>query len=100
MAKKNMKESYVYIMANRCNGTFYIGATVDIIRRVWEHKEGITEGFTKRYGIHRLVYYEIHDDIANALLRKKQLKKWKRHWKFRLIEENNENWDDLYDSLL
>ena len=89
------KQSYIYIMANRPNGTLYIGVTSDLIRRNLEHKNGLSDGFTKKYSINLLVYYEVFDDIYNALTREKQLKKWKREWKIALIEKQNPQWDDL-----
>ncbi|RPA55082.1 GIY-YIG nuclease family protein [Shewanella vesiculosa] len=89
------KQSYIYIMANRPNGTLYIGVTSDLIRRDWEHKNGLSDGFTKKYSINLLVYYEVFDDIYNAITREKQLKKWKREWNIQLIEKFNPRWDDL-----
>ena len=86
-------------MASKPNGTIYIGVTSDLQKRAWEHRENIVEGFTKRYGVHRLVYYELHQDMASAILREKRLKKWNRAWKLRLIHEMNPKWDDLYESL-
>jgi queuine tRNA-ribosyltransferase len=90
---------WVYIMTNRPNGTLYIGVTADLARRVWEHREGSVEGFTKRYGLKRLVYAGRHDDIRTAIQREKALKHWPRAWKVRLILEENPNWDDLYSRL-
>ncbi|MBU1203219.1 GIY-YIG nuclease family protein [Patescibacteria group bacterium] len=90
------KEYYIYILANKRNGTLYIGVTNDIVRRVFEHKNKLHDGFTKRYGIHKLVYYEIIYDITLAIMREKQLKKWNRKWKLELIEKENPYWDDLY----
>jgi putative endonuclease len=86
---------YVYILASKRNGTLYIGVTNDLIRRIYEHKEGIVEGFTNRYGVHKLVYFEQTNDINSALLREKQLKKWNRRWKIELIEGFNPDWKDL-----
>ncbi len=97
---KNAKQPAVYILASKRNGTLYIGVTSDLVGRVWQHKNDITEGFTKRYGVHRLVYYETTDDIAAAISREKQLKKWRRAWKLQLIEKTNPNWDDLWPALL
>ena len=88
---------YVYIMANRRNGTLYTGVTNQIWRRVREHKEGVNEGFTKKYDIKRLVYYEVHGDINRAIRREKTLKNWPRKWKLDLIESINLNWLDLYE---
>ena len=90
------KTPYVYIMATERNGTLYIGVTSNIAKRVWEHKNDVTEGFTKKYSVHMLVYYEPHGTIESAIKREKDLKVWKRAWKLRLIEELNPNWDDLY----
>jgi putative endonuclease len=89
----------VYILASRLGGTLYIGVTNDLIRRVDEHKMGLADGFTKKHGIHRLVYYEQYNDIADALLQEKRLKKWNRAWKIQLIEEKNPNWVDLYPQI-
>ena len=94
------KDYYVYILASKRNGTLYIGVTNDILRRVQEHKEGIIEGFTKKYRVHILVYYEIYGDINDAIYREKQLKEWKRKYKLDLIEKNNLQWRDLYFDLI
>jgi len=91
---------YVYILASRRNGTLYIGVTNDLIRRVYEHKNGLIRGFTKRYNVHNLVYYEQTNDINSAINREKQLKKWYRKWKIELIERNNPDWNDLYDEIV
>ena len=90
------KQFYAYMLASKRNGTLYLGVTSDIVKRVWQHKNSLAEGFTKKYGIKRLVYYEIHKDAENALKREKQLKKWRRAWKLELIEEKNSEWRDLY----
>lgn len=96
-----MKENfYVYILSTQRRGTLYTGVTSNLPKRIYEHKSGMVEGFTKKYGVHRLVYYEIVKDAETALVREKQLKKWKRVWKLRLIEEHNPDWADLYDNLL
>ena len=89
----------VYILASKRNGTLYIGVTSDLIKRVWEHKNDLVEGFTKEYSVHRLVYFEMLEDMASAIQREKQLKKWNRDWKIQLIEKGNPEWRDLYDSL-
>ncbi|MDZ4698463.1 MAG: GIY-YIG nuclease family protein [Rhodothermales bacterium] len=94
------KPGFVYILASKRNGTLYIGATSDLARRVEEHKLDVVEGFTKQYQIHTLVYYEEHDDIRDAIERERQMKKWERKWKLRLIEELNPNWIDLSEGLL
>ncbi|HWM61847.1 MAG TPA: GIY-YIG nuclease family protein [Rhizomicrobium sp.] len=90
---------YVYILASKRNGTLYIGVTNDLIRRVWEHREGLVEGFTTTYGVKHLVHYEIFEDINAAIHRETRLKKWKRQWKIDLIQTRNLLWDDLYDTL-
>ncbi|MDD8057626.1 GIY-YIG nuclease family protein [Shewanella metallivivens] len=90
-----VKQSYIYIMANRPNGTLYIGVTSNLVRRVYDHKAGLNDGFTKKYSINQLIYYEVFDDIYNAISREKQLKNWKREWKIGLIEKFNPRWEDL-----
>ena len=95
-----MKQPVVYILASKRNGTLYIGVTSDLIQRVYQHKNGLVEGFTKKYRVHHLVYFEPHEDMYHAILREKQIKKWNREWKLRLIEKNNPEWRDLYDGLL
>jgi putative endonuclease len=91
---------YVYILASKRNGTLYIGVTNDLVRRVYEHKNGLVEGFTKKYGVHSLVYYEQCEDIESAIQREKRLKFWHRKWKIRLIEEANLDWKDLYECII
>ena len=91
---------WVYILANKRNGTLYIGTTNDLVRRVYEHKNDIREGFTKDYQVHRLVYYEGTPYHAAAIKREKQMKAWKRKWKIELIEKMNPDWKDLYDDLV
>jgi putative endonuclease len=88
---------YVYILASKRNGTLYIGVTNDIERRVYEHIHGLVDGFTKKYGVHRLVYVEETDDVSVAIWREKCLKKWNRRWKLRLIESVNPEWRDMFD---
>ena len=90
----------VYILASKRNGTLYIGVTSDLRKRIWEHREGFVDGFTKQYNVHRLVYYELFADMYNAITREKRLKKWRRAWKIRLIEEKNPHWDDLWQQIL
>ena len=90
---------YVYILASKRNGTLYIGVTNDLARRLGEHGDGLVPGFTKRYGVTRLVYYEIFDDIHVAIHRETQMKKYKREWKLNLIQQHNEEWKDLARSL-
>ncbi|MEO9962716.1 MAG: GIY-YIG nuclease family protein [Alphaproteobacteria bacterium] len=94
-----MSGGWVYIMTNRPNGTLYVGVTNDLARRIWEHREGVADGFTKKYGLKRLVFAEPHADIRSALQREKNLKHWSRAWKVRLILDANPNWDDLFDTL-
>ena len=94
-----MSGGWVYIMTNRPNGTLYVGSTTDLARRVWEHREGVADGFTKRYSLKRLVYTERHDGLLTARQRETNIKHWPRAWKVRLILKNNLNWDDLYDSI-
>ena len=92
-----MEAYFVYILASRRNGTLYIGMTNNLVRRVWEHKQDLVEGFTKKYGVHRLVWFETAERPEAAISREKQLKKWKRAWKLELIEEGNPEWKDLYE---
>jgi putative endonuclease len=94
------KDYYVYILASKRNGTLYIGVTNDIIRRIQEHKEGLIDGFTKKYKVHILVYYETYADISDAIYREKQLKVWKRKYKLDLIEKSNPSWKDFYNELI
>ena len=94
------KSSYVYILASRLSGTLYIGVTSDLVKRVWQHREGLAEGFTKRYGIKTLVWYEVHADITEAIRREKQIKKWGRAWKVELIQKGNPRWRDLYADIV
>ena len=90
---------FVYILASRKYGTLYVGVTSDLPGRVFQHRTDMVAGFTKRYGVHRLVYYEPHDDMVAAIHREKQIKRWRRNWKIELIEKENPDWDDLYDGL-
>ena len=91
---------WVYIMTNRRNGTLYIGVTSDLVRRVWEHREGVGSSFVRRYGLTRLVYFEHHEDIRTAIQRETSLKRWPRTWKVLLLAAGNPDWEDLYTSLL
>ena len=91
---------YTYILFNQRNGTLYIGVTADLVKRVYEHKHHIFKGFTEKYNLDKLAYYEIHQDINEAIRREKQLKAWKRSWKLELIEQNNPDWKDLYHEIL
>jgi putative endonuclease len=90
---------FVYILATGRNGTFYVGVTNDLLRRIWEHKNGAAEGFTKKYGIHRLVYYEPHTSIEAAIMREKSIKRWSRAMKMEAIERINPEWEDLYPDI-
>ncbi len=94
-----MHGGWVYIMTNRPNGTLYVGVTSDLARRVWAHRDGVADGFSRRYGLKRLVYAERHEDIRVAIQREKNLKHWSRAWKVRLILAENPEWNDLYDQL-
>ncbi len=94
------KNYFVYILASKRNGTLYIGVTDDLIERVYEHKNNLIDGFTKKYNVYQLVYYETTNDIHSAISREKQLKKWDRKWKLELIEKENPKWKDLYYDLI
>ena len=94
-----MNRYYVYILASQPNGTLYVGMTNNLARRIWEHKNNLVEGFTRRYGVHHLVWYEVADSALTAITREKQLKKWNRTWKIQLIEKMNPEWRDLYNDL-
>lgn len=93
------KQPAVYILASGSRGTLYIGVTSDLVRRIWQHRESIAEGFTSKYDVKRLVWYEIHEDMVSAITREKQLKKWNRIWKIRLVEEVNSGWRDLWEDI-
>jgi putative endonuclease len=94
------KRPCVYILASRRNGTLYVGVTSDLVKRVWEHKNDMVKGFTQRYGVHTLVWYEPHETMISAISREKAIKGWKRRWKLELIERSNPEWRDLYADLL
>ena len=94
------KQPTLYILASYKEGTLYIGVTSNLVKRVYEHKNVLVDGFTKQYGVHILVYYEMHTTMEDAILREKQMKKWKREYKINLIEKENVNWDDLYSDIL
>jgi putative endonuclease len=94
------KQFYVYMLASRIGGTLYIGVTSRLIARISEHRDGVAPGFTKRYHVHRLVWFEAHHTAESAIRREKQLKEWRRAWKIKLIQELNPNWDDLYLGLV
>lgn len=93
------KVPVVYILASKKNGTLYTEVTSDLAKRVWEHKNNLIKGFTKRYGVHSLVWYEVHESMESAIVREKRLKDWKRLWKLELIERNNPEWLDLYNTI-
>ena len=95
-----MKQPAVYILASERNGTLYIGVTSDLVARVWQHREHMVEGFTERYKVTMLVWYESHATMESAILREKQIKKWNRAWKLKLIQESNPRWLDLWDSVV
>jgi len=94
------KQPAVYILASRRYGTLYIGVTSDLAKRVWEHKNNVVEGFTHKYGVHDLVYFEMHADMAQAIQREKRIKKWNRAWKIELIEQENPDWHDLWPQIV
>jgi putative endonuclease len=91
--------AYVYLLASKRNGTLYVGVTTAIAKRIWEHKHKVVDGFTKKYNVALLVWYEVHEDVRSARLREKQLKAWRRQWKLELIEEMNPEWRDLYEDI-
>jgi putative endonuclease len=93
------KEFYVYILASKRNGTLYTGVTSNIIKRIWQHKNELVEGFSEKYNVKNLVYYEVHSNMESAITREKRIKKWRRAWKLRLIEEKNFDWKDLYEEI-
>jgi putative endonuclease len=93
---RDEKSYFVYILASQRNGTLYIGVTNDLVRRTWEHDQGVVEGFTRKYNVKLLVYYEVFDDVTNAIAREKRLKRWHRAWKLDLIEKANPTWKNLY----
>jgi len=95
-----MKQPCVYILASRRNGTLYTGVTSDLVQRIWQHKNDLVEGFTKKYGVHTLVWYELHDTMQPAIEREKAIKEWRRAWKLSLIESNNPEWRDLYGDIV
>ena len=93
------KQGYVYMLASQRYGTLYLGVTSDLVRRVWEHREAFVDGFTKTYRVKRLVWFEVHDDIYEAITREKQLKQWNRSWKIDLVHKANPLWLDLFDEI-
>ncbi len=95
-----MKENfYVYILSNQSNRVVYTGVTSNLVRRIWQHKNKVADGFTSKYNVNKLVYFENHDDAENAIKREKNIKDWKRAWKNELIEKENPDWRDLYDDI-
>ena len=94
------KQPAVYILSSKRNGTLYIGVTSNLVKRIWEHKNNMVEGFTKRYNVHQLVWYELHGSMESAIAREKRLKNWKRKWKLELVEKNNPNWLYLYNNIV
>ncbi|MCX5918173.1 MAG: GIY-YIG nuclease family protein [Deltaproteobacteria bacterium] len=94
------KQPAVYILASKRNGTLYVGVTSDLVKRVWEHKNNMMEGFTKQYNVPELVWYELHESMESAIVREKKLKDWKRAWKLKLIESKNPEWLDLFDTIV
>ncbi|ROU06090.1 GIY-YIG nuclease family protein [Lysobacter enzymogenes] len=94
-----MKSPAVYLLASAKRGTLYIGVTSNLIQRVWQHREHLTSGFSDRYDVTRLVWYQLHDTMESAIVREKQLKKWNREWKIRMIEETNPDWRDLWQDI-
>jgi putative endonuclease len=98
--KPMTKQFYVYILASKRNGTLYVGVTSDLVKRTWEHKQDLAEGFPKKYSAKTLVYYEVHESSETAITREKQIKKWEWAWKIRLIEKVNPHWDDLYEKIV
>jgi putative endonuclease len=94
------KQPAVYILASKRNGTLYAGVTSDLAKRVWEHRNDMADGFSKRYGVHQLVWYEVHENMESAIVREKEIKSWKRAWKLELIETNNPDWQDLYHKII
>ena len=94
------RQPAVYILASKRNGTLYVGVTSDLVKRIWEHKNNMVEGFTKRYMVKQLVWYELHESMESAIMREKRIKNWKRAWKLELIESKNPDWLDLYDTIV
>ncbi len=95
-----MKQACVYILASRRNGTLYVGVTSNLVQRVWQHKNNLAEGFTKKYGVHMLVWFELHETMESAIGREKAIKEWQRDWKLALIESGNPQWQDLYETIV
>ena len=93
------KQPCIYILASKKNGTLYTGVTSNLVQHIYQHKNNSVEDFTKKYGVHNLVYYELHETMETAIMREKNIKKWKRQWKIDLIEKNNQEWEDLYNEI-
>jgi putative endonuclease len=89
----------VYILANKRNGTLYIGVTSNLVQRIWQHRNDLAPGFTQRYQVHRLVYFEMHEEMGHAIIREKRMKKWNRSWKLKLVEATNPEWIDLWEQI-
>jgi len=96
----NHRQPAVYLLASKMNGTLYVGVTSNLVKRIWEHKNNLVEGFTKRYEVHDLVWYEMHETMLSSIAREKAIKNWKREWKIRSIREMNPEWKDLYLSIV
>ena len=94
------KGGYMYILASKRNGTLYVGETDDLVKRIYQHKNDLADGFTKKYRVHDLVYYEVYEGIMEAILREKQVKKWNRQWKIEILEQRNPEWKDLYPEII
>ena len=94
------KQPAVYILASKRNGALYVGVTSNLVKRLWEHKNGTARGFTQRYRVNQLVWYELHETMESAIIREKRIKNWRRDWKLELIESENPNWLDLYDTIV
>ena len=100
VALKDMKTPCLYIITNKTHGTLYVGVTSDLVQRIWQHKNGLIEGFSKRYGLKMLVWFEQHESMESAIVRERNVKYWRRDWKIQLIEESNPTWRDLYSDIL
>jgi putative endonuclease len=99
-AVTELMQPCVYLLASRRNGTLYVGVTSNLIKRIWEHKNNVVQGFTQKYGVHMLVWFELHETMESAIRREKAIKEWKRDWKLKLIEQQNPAWRDLYSEIL
>ena len=99
-AVTELMQPCVYLLASRRNGTLYVGVTSNLVKRIWEHKNNVVQGFTQKYGVHMLVWFELHETMESAIRREKAIKEWKRDWKLKLIEQQNPAWRDLYSEIL